>query len=189
MSHVRSPRRPHHAVHAVRALASLTVCTGLVTGLGVAAGAVSAPAGAATAATSSAGAASARVAYTSIASSYDTQVLNLTNAARRAHGIGPLRAQSCVDGFASSWARYLAGHDAFRHQSLWPIINRCHRRGAGENIAWGSGYLSPAKVVDMWMHSPGHRANILNGRFHYLGVDAYRSGATGRTYVVQDFAA
>ena len=186
MSHVRSPRRPRHAA---RALASLAVGSGLVAGLGVSTVAVASPAGAATAATSSAGAASARVAYTSIASSYDAQVLSLTNAARRAHGIGPLRAQSCVDGFASSWARYLAGHDAFRHQSLWPIINRCHRRGAGENIAWGSGYLSPAKVVDMWMHSPGHRANILNGRFHYLGVDAYRSAHTGRTYVVQDFAA
>lgn len=186
MSHVWSHRRT------VRTLASLALGAGLVAGVGVCEVAVAGAAGAATTPVStsvSSGTASARVAYSSIAASYDTQVLNLTNAARRAHGLAPLRAQSCVDGFASSWARYLAGHDAFRHQSLWPIINRCHRRGAGENIAWGSGYLSPERVVDMWMHSPGHRANILNGRFRYLGVDAYRSGSSGRTYVVQDFAA
>ena len=186
MSNVRSNRRT------VRALASLALGAGLVAGAGVGEVALAGSAGATTTSVdvvATPGAASARVAVGSIASSYDTQVLVYTNAARRAHGLAPLRAQSCVDGFASSWARYLAGNDAFRHQSLWPIINRCHRRGAGENIAWGSGYLSPAKVVDMWMHSPGHRANILNGRFHYLGVDAFRSGATGRTYVVQDFAA
>ena len=33
-------------------------------------------------------------------------------------------------------------------------------RRAGENIAWG--YRSASEVVDAWMDSPGHRANILN---------------------------
>ncbi|MCW2819844.1 MAG: hypothetical protein JWR42_2631 [Marmoricola sp.] len=184
MSHLvsRRPRRPR--CPAVRALASLALGAALVAGSGitqVAVGSTVRPAG-------TTGAVAARVAYTSIASSYDTRVLALTNAARRQHGLAPLRAQSCVDGFASSWARYLAGHDAFRHQSLTPILRRCDRHRAGENIAWGSGYLSPEDVVDLWMHSPGHRANILDGRFRYLGVDAYRSAASGRTYVVQDFA-
>lgn len=41
----------------------------------------------------------------------------------------------------------------------------------GENIAWGSGALStPAQIVRAWMHSPGHRANILNRRFRYTGM-------------------
>ena len=39
---------------------------------------------------------------------------------------------------------------------------------AGENIAWG--YRSPQAVVDGWMNSPGHRANILNEDFHQMGV-------------------
>jgi uncharacterized protein YkwD len=42
---------------------------------------------------------------------------------------------------------------------------------AGENIAWGSGGLgTPAKIVDAWMHSPGHRANILHASFRRAGV-------------------
>lgn len=41
----------------------------------------------------------------------------------------------------------------------------------GENIAWGSGTLStPAQIVRAWMHSPDHRANILNRRFRYTGM-------------------
>jgi uncharacterized protein YkwD len=40
-----------------------------------------------------------------------------------------------------------------------------------ENIAWGTGSLAtPAQIVRGWMNSPGHRANILNGRFRDIGV-------------------
>jgi uncharacterized protein YkwD len=46
-----------------------------------------------------------------------------------------------------------------------------HGSTAGENIAWGSGDLgSPAKIVDGWMHSPGHKANILNKAFTRAGT-------------------
>ncbi|MBO7667331.1 MAG: hypothetical protein J6T26_02600 [Firmicutes bacterium] len=41
---------------------------------------------------------------------------------------------------------------------------------AGENIAIGQ--TSPAQVVQAWMDSPGHRANILNEGFRYIGVSA-----------------
>lgn len=41
-------------------------------------------------------------------------------------------------------------------------------RAAGENIAMG--YRSPEAVVEGWMNSPGHRANILNGDFTHIGV-------------------
>ena len=44
-------------------------------------------------------------------------------------------------------------------------------RSAGENIAWGSGRLgTPANIVDAWMHSPGHRKNILTKSFRRAGV-------------------
>ena len=40
-----------------------------------------------------------------------------------------------------------------------------------ENIAWGSGNPSTAKrIVRSWMNSPGHRHNILDGRYTELGV-------------------
>jgi uncharacterized protein YkwD len=41
----------------------------------------------------------------------------------------------------------------------------------GENIAWGTGSLAtPASIVDTWMHSPEHRANILDRRFRDSGI-------------------
>ena len=40
-----------------------------------------------------------------------------------------------------------------------------------ENIAWGSGdTATPEAIVDAWMHSSGHRANILSRDFHDLGI-------------------
>ncbi|HEV7808420.1 MAG TPA: CAP domain-containing protein [Solirubrobacteraceae bacterium] len=41
----------------------------------------------------------------------------------------------------------------------------------GENIAWGSGeYATAAETMDGWMHSSGHRHNILNRRFRHVGI-------------------
>ena len=41
----------------------------------------------------------------------------------------------------------------------------------GENIGWGSLWLgTPNAVVAAWMASPGHRANILDGRFRDTGI-------------------
>ncbi len=54
----------------------------------------------------------------------------------------------------------------------------------GENIAYG--YRSPADVMDGWMNSPGHRANILDARFTELGV-AKAVDPHGRYYWVQIF--
>jgi uncharacterized protein YkwD len=47
-----------------------------------------------------------------------------------------------------------------------------HRACAmGENIAAGTGgYATPAAIVRLWMNSPGHRANILDGRYHDTGI-------------------
>jgi len=43
---------------------------------------------------------------------------------------------------------------------------------AAENIARGQ--RSPAEVVNSWMNSPGHRANILNPSFNQIGVGVAR---------------
>ena len=41
----------------------------------------------------------------------------------------------------------------------------------GENLAWGTGSLaSPRATVDAWMQSAGHRRNILQRRFHVIGI-------------------
>lgn len=132
--------------------------------------------------------AGARGSAASYAPSYDDLVLHYTNLQRRARGLPALRPASCLDSFATSWTRFMAVHDAYRHQSLRPILRRCHHRTAGENIARGKPALGAAQVVSLWMHSAGHRANILNRRYRFMAVDAWRSSRTGRVYVAQDFA-
>ncbi|HCF82769.1 MAG TPA: serine protease, partial [Ruminococcaceae bacterium] len=44
----------------------------------------------------------------------------------------------------------------------------------GENIAYG--YRTPAEVVEGWLNSPGHRANILTGSFTHIGVGYNENG-------------
>ena len=54
----------------------------------------------------------------------------------------------------------------------------------GENVAFG--YPTPAAVMDGWMTSPGHRANILNCAFRGIGVGV-ATGGDGRLYWTQNF--
>ena len=54
----------------------------------------------------------------------------------------------------------------------------------GENVAFGQ--ANAAKVLDSWMHSRGHRTNILNSTFTEMGA-GYAVDRTGRPYYVQVF--
>ena len=56
---------------------------------------------------------------------------------------------------------------------------------AAENIA--AGQPDPQSVVDAWMNSPGHRANILNEKIKEIGI-AYVRGGTYGIYWAQEFA-
>jgi uncharacterized protein YkwD len=76
-------------------------------------------------------------------------------------------------------------HD-FEHQSLDPLLDCVNVHAAGENIAFG--YETPRQLVSGWMHSPGHRANILNRHFHRIGISGWRDTG-GHTYATQDSAA
>ena len=58
-------------------------------------------------------------------------------------------------------------------------------RSAGENIAYGQ--KTPQQVVEGWMNSPGHRANIMNSGFTRIGVGYYQNSA-GVNYWTQLFA-
>ncbi len=57
-------------------------------------------------------------------------------------------------------------------------------KGAGENIAWGQ--KSPEAVMQAWMNSDGHRANILNANFTKIGVGYYQD-VNGTNYWTQLF--
>ena len=57
-------------------------------------------------------------------------------------------------------------------------------RSLAENIA--AGYATPADVMNGWMNSAGHKANILNPNVQQLGVGYFEGGSYGR-YWVEDF--
>jgi len=55
---------------------------------------------------------------------------------------------------------------------------------AGENLAYG--YATPVAVVEGWMNSPGHRANIMNDEYAKIGIGVYKD-SKGTVYCSQLF--
>jgi uncharacterized protein YkwD len=104
----------------------------------------------------------------------ENRIVHLQNQARRSYGLEPL----CVDPTLTEAAR---GHSAnmiagnyFGHGSVGARLSSYGYNWStyGENIAGGYGYYlsSPDYTFDMWMASPGHHANIMNGSFQEVGV-------------------
>jgi len=115
---------------------------------------------------------------------YQDRVLTLTNLERTRRGLRALAPSACADRFADSWATTIAGRSALSHQQLGPIRSACGARRVGENVARGK--VTADAMVQMWMNSPGHRANLLNATFSHLGVGATGS-STGSMFGVQVF--
>jgi uncharacterized YkwD family protein/spore coat assembly protein SafA len=112
---------------------------------------------------------------------YETEVIRLVNDVRKANGLKPL----LQDWQLSRVARYKSqdmrdlGYFSHTSPTYGSPFNMMKSFGisyktAGENIA--KGYATPKAVVDAWMNSPGHRANILNPSYTHIGVGFVASG-------------
>ncbi len=119
-------------------------------------------------------------------SSREREVLRLTNAERSQHGCRALTADSRLVRAAGGHASDMVRRQYFSHTSPdgeGPGERLAEvgfsGRGWGENIA--AGQPTARSVVDGWMNSPGHRANILNCDFNRLGV-GYVNGAVQSGY-------
>jgi uncharacterized protein YkwD len=115
---------------------------------------------------------------------YERRVQRLVNVRRAHHGLPRLRFASCPDGTAERWSRYLALQDAFYHQSMTSVLDRCHAMYAGETL--GRGTMSPHRLVRMWMQSPAHREVLLSPKSRRIGVGANRD-VFGRWVVAANF--
>ena len=118
------------------------------------------------------------------------QVVSLVNAERAKAGCGPVRANSKLDTAATKHSADMDARDYFDHTSPdgtdpGDRITAAGYRWStyGENIARGQ--QTPAAVMDSWMNSSGHRANILNCDFKELGVGIHR--ASGGPWWTQAF--
>jgi uncharacterized protein YkwD len=85
-------------------------------------------------------------------------------------------------------------HDYFAHGDFAGRMSAFRVRGLrmAENLAWGNGpYGRAAAVVQEWLDSPEHRANLLDRRFGRVGIGVARGtflGATDAMVVTADFA-
>jgi uncharacterized protein YkwD len=102
---------------------------------------------------------------------YESKVQYFVNVKRAKHGLNKLRLDSCADGTAERWAKYLANADEFFHQSMGNILDTCGAYYAGETL--GRGTISPHRLVYLWMHSPAHRHVLLSKYAKRIGVGAY----------------
>src|SRR3954470_12685176 len=128
--------------------------------------------------------------------------LCLLNEQRAAHGLGTLAGSPVLDRAAADYAKDMVKRRFSAHVSPGggTMLDRIKAAGwvpagswsAGENIAWGSGSLAtPASIVESWMHSAGHRANILSDSFSQIGIGiaagAPQGGIRGGGTYVTDF--
>jgi uncharacterized protein YkwD len=122
--------------------------------------------------------------------------LCLLNQQRAAAGLPALTINAHLTQMAADYAQQLVAQQFFDHVSPTglTLVDRLAAVGyrftaAGENLAWGTGGMAtPAQIMDAWMHSAGHRANILDRDFKEIGVGIVPgspSGAAGdgATYV------
>ena len=116
---------------------------------------------------------------------YESRVVQRVNEERARAGVRPLAVSACADSYAEAWSRRMASTGVLAHRDdLGALLRSCRGSRVGENIAYGE--VSPDQLVDMWMSSPGHRANMLQPEYTHLGVGASRTGS-GRVYATQNF--
>ena len=109
---------------------------------------------------------------------FENEVLRLTNEFRKKNGLKALVLDTNLDETADKHSKDMAKRDYFSHTGKdgskpW---DRAKREGyesgtVGENIA--AGYSSAKAVVDGWIASPGHRANMLNANYNEIGIGHY----------------
>ncbi|MDE6732216.1 MAG: hypothetical protein K2J77_05000 [Oscillospiraceae bacterium] len=118
---------------------------------------------------------------------FTSEVVRLVNIERANYGLSPLSESSKLGDFAQTRSQEII--DLFDHtrpngnRAVKDVLALGGLRTCGENIAMGQ--PTPEAVVDAWMHSEGHRKNILTADFTMIGVGCSYGGGT--YYWVQVF--
>ena len=112
---------------------------------------------------------------------YETEVIRLVNEIRRQYGLNELTENWELSRVARYKSQDMHDKGYFSHTSptygtpfeMMKSFGLTYR-SAGENIAYG--YRTPQQVVNGWMNSSGHRANILNSFYTQIGVGYVAAG-------------
>lgn len=122
-----------------------------------------------------------------------TAVLEQVNAVRRQHGLVPLKLSAKLSAAAAEHARQMGQDGYFAHDSadgsaFWKRVERFYPSkgfgywSVGENLLWASPDVDGPGALDLWMHSPEHRANLLTARWREIGLSAVKVRAAPGAY-------
>jgi uncharacterized protein YkwD len=121
-------------------------------------------------------------------------LLKVMNQVRGSHGLRPLRVDVRLERAARGHSRTMLRTGQMFHGAYAARIRRTGVSAprVGENLAWGAGVLARARaIVNMWLASPEHRANLLHAGYRSVGVGALRGrfdGYSGAIVITTDFA-
>lgn len=115
-----------------------------------------------------------------VPSTVAAEVTKLVNAERAKTGLGTVTEDASLNLYAAAWSSVQARDGVMKHSDL-------NFKGSprGENVAVG--HPSAAVVMQQWMASPGHKANILSSGFTRIGAGMVKD-SSGRPYWTQVFA-
>lgn len=125
-----------------------------------------------------------------------SDLLTLTNQQRANAGVNALSDNAQLDNAAAAKAEDMFAKDYWAHNSPtgetpWDFIIAAgyHYSAAGENLAMD--YTTSEYVIDGWMNSPEHRANLLNATYKDVGFAVMNGTLTGEqtTLVVMELGA
>lgn len=119
----------------------------------------------------------------------NADIINGVNEYRKTKGLPPMHLLAIAASEAARHSSNMAskkvafGHDGFDQRAL-AIANDMHGTSAtGENVAFGK--MTSQQVIDAWLKSPNHKANI-EGNFNYTGVGVAKD-SRGVVYYTQIF--
>lgn len=119
---------------------------------------------------------------------YQQEVLRLVNIERQKAGVAPLTMDNTALTSAAmkraEEMQKVTDHIRPDGSSCFTILEEYKVKWThicGENIAWMQ--TTPAQVVDSWMHSKGHRENILNKEYTQMGVGCVKRTDRGYNWV------
>ena len=130
------------------------------------------------------------VAHAAAANRLDRAIVRRINAVRRSHGLPSVRMSTRLQRLARHHTLDMLRHDSFSHDGdgttfAQRIRARVHYRKVGETLALMPRHTGARRIVTAWLHSPPHRAVLLDPAYHRIGVaGANGNMGHGRAYVV-----
>jgi len=122
----------------------------------------------------------------------DAAIMSRMNAIRAASGLRPLRRNGDLAAAARQHSREMARAGYFAHTSAngGSLAGRLRasytvvgpRWAVGENLLWSSPSVGGAQAVELWLASPGHRANVLGPAWRDVGCAAVHAADAPGVY-------